>query len=394
MREARLEYLFRRYLNNLADNEEEKEFLELVGDPENKERIQTLLHNYISEANPDSKPSLKAEEAILEAIFQASPPAKIVPMKGIYQRGRWVAAAAIVTIAVTSVLLLVRQSTDKHVAQTVKTIDLPPGRDAAILTLSDGKQIVLDSASGTISNTNGVRVINAKGLLTYQGEGATGEVLYNTISTARGNQYQLVLEDGTRVWLNAASSLRFPVAFNNNFRTVELTGEGYFEVAKDKTKPFHVRIGETDIEVLGTHFNVNSYNDETAIKTTLFEGRVKVALRQPGQKNHRRRQEVVIKPGQQAQTANNSISVKNNVDLEAVISWKNGLFLLDNTDLTAIMRQISRWYDVDIVYSGAIPDRRFEGGISKKLPISGVLEMLEATGIHIRREGKQLIVQP
>ncbi len=188
----------------------------------------------------------------------------------------------------------------------------------------------------------------------------------------------------TRVWLNAASSLRYPTSFSGQDRKVELTGEGYFEVAKNKDKPFHVRVGAVEVEVLGTHFNIMAYDDEAAIQTTLLEGSVKVSYNN---------QTDLLKPGRQAslnRTDNKLTTGEANV--QQVVAWKNGYFYFDKSDVKTIMRQVSRWYDLDIVYESTVPDMKFSGKIERSLPLSGISHLLESGQIHFRIEGKNCIM--
>jgi transmembrane sensor len=270
-----------------------------------------------------------------------------------------------------------------------KSHDLPPGRDAATLTLADGKTIILDSANGAITQQGGATVINLKGQVSYANtteKNNPAAVVYNTVNTARGNQYQLILADGSRVWLNSASSLRFPTSFTGNRREVELDGEGYFEVTKDAAKPFHVKTRNQDIEVLGTNFNVNAYNDEEATRTTLLEGKVKVSSTANGQWS-------MLKPGEQAVKKENSpFTIDYSPDLEQVMAWKNGWFEFDDTDIKVVMRQISRWYDVDIRFDTKTTNETYGGRISRKLNLSNILKMLESYGLHFKLEGKTLTV--
>lgn len=280
----------------------------------------------------------------------------------------------------------------------VKPRDLPPGRDAATLTLADGKTIILDSANGAISKQGSATVINNNGRVSYaNANGNEGQpaVVYNKVSTARGNQYQLVLADGSKVWLNSASSLRFPTSFTGNRREVELDGEGYFEITKNAAKPFHVKTRTQDIKVLGTHFNVNAYSDEAAVKTTLLEGSVIVKSEAGGQKPEATAQNsVTLKPGEQAvlSQANSPFTIHHSPDIDQVIAWKNGWFEFDDTDIKTIMRQISRWYDVDIRYETKTNNEKYGGRISRNLNLSNILKMLENYGVHFRLERKTLYV--
>ena len=310
------------------------------------------------------------------------------------------AAAAVLLIAIGSgsyYWLFKDQASQPPANITGKTKphDVLPGKDAATLTLADGHTIILDSANGTISQQGGATVINLNGQVSYAKAGGKNEqaaVVYNTITTARGNQYQLILADGSKVWLNSASSLRFPTAFTGSTREVELDGEGYFEVATLRLRsgqkmPFHVKTNNQDIEVLGTHFNVNAYKDEETIKTTLLEGRVKVNSAIGN------RQSAILKPGEQSSISQSSQSISvQTADLDQVMAWKNGWFEFDKTDLKTIMRQISRWYDVDVRYEVKTNNETYGGRISRNLNLSNILKMLESYGVHYRLENKILVV--
>jgi transmembrane sensor len=273
--------------------------------------------------------------------------------------------------------------------------DIAPGGNKAILTLSDGSIVVLDSASkGMVSNQGNSKVEKVdNGLLAYtinnKHSMKNEEAYFNKIVTPRGGQYQVTLSDGTKVWLNAASSIYFPVVFQGSERKVELTGEAYFEVAKNKAKPFRVATYSSEIEVLGTHFNVNAYNDEAFVKTTLLEGMVKVSV--PGLvKNSPVK---FLLPGQQSDiNKEGQISIINNADTEEAVSWMNGYFQFKNTDLKTILRQISRWYDVDIEYKGNV-NLHFTGQLTKNENVSNVFEKLALTGeVHFKIEGRKIIV--
>jgi ferric-dicitrate binding protein FerR (iron transport regulator) len=340
------------------------------------------------------------EEAVLkEAMYQqiaantGVAEAKVVPIKR--KHYSMVAAAAAVLLIGAGSYFWFSHKTYAPLQATVgkaKPHDLPPGRDAATLTLADGKTIILDSASGAITQQGGATVINMKGQVSYahaSGKNNEPVVVYNTVTTARGNQYQLILADGSKVWLNSASSLRFPTSFTGDRREVVLDGEGYFEVTKDASKPFHVKTRTQDIEVLGTHFNVNAYNDEDATKTTLLEGKVKVM----NQSVIGDQQSAILKPGEQAVlTGNSPFTIDHSPDLEQVMAWKNGWFEFDETDIKVIMRQISRWYDVDIKYEAKTTNETYGGRISRNLNLSNILKMLESYKLHFRLEGKNLTV--
>jgi ferric-dicitrate binding protein FerR (iron transport regulator) len=267
-----------------------------------------------------------------------------------------------------------------------------PGGDKAMLTLADGTTIVLDSSqNGLLLQQGNVKVIKAGGQLAYDKDhnppGKTGEITYNTLSTPRGGQYLLQLEDGSKVWLNAASSIRYPTFFGNKERVVELTGEAYLEIAKNPTRPFRVMVRGMQVEVLGTRFNINAYGDEQTINTTLLEGSVKLSL--PGKASN------ILKPGQQAQlNTAGIINIVEGVDLEEVVAWKEGLFQFNRAGLHTVMRQIARWYNIDIVFEGNLPTRYFGGKISRNSNITEVLRVLQLSKIKVTIEGRKLTVSP
>lgn len=270
--------------------------------------------------------------------------------------------------------------------------DVKPGSNQAVLTLANGKRIILNaSVKGEIAEQSGISVKKtAEGQLIYtlSDAGTAANIgtaaAFNTIETPKGGQYQINLPDGTRVWLNAASSLKYPVRFDGKERKVSLQGEGYFEVAKDKLKPFKVSSGGQELEVLGTHFNINSYADEPSSKTTLLEGAVRLSPHGG--------QDLVLSPGQQAVLASGRMKV-GMVDPEEVMAWKNGNFVFNDEGLESIMRKISRWYDVELSYQRKPSDLTFTGVVSRSKNISAVLNALDKTGkVHFKVEGKKVTV--
>jgi len=264
--------------------------------------------------------------------------------------------------------------------------NISPGKSGAVLTLSDGKRMVLDSlTNGIIAAQNGAQVVLKKGLLAYDPDGQRPkETMYNTMSTPKGRQFQLILPDGSKVWLNAASSIKYPTIFTGSERVVEMDGEAYFEIARNPKVPFKVKANKTEVEVLGTGFNVNGYNNEEAFTTTLIEGSVKI---------NANKRSVILKPGQQAQTlANTEIHVVNGADINQVMAWKNGYFDFNNTDLRMMMRQLERWYDIQVVYEGAVPDVIFKGKMDRGVQLSDVVRFLKLFGIKARLEERVLII--
>jgi len=301
-----------------------------------------------------------------------------------------VAAVLFLSVGMTVFYTLRKDIISKPVAeQTVaKKIDVDPGSDKATLTLADGSTIVLDNTNtAEVFHKNGLIISKTKsGELIYKIENAssTKPNAYNTITTPKGGQYQVLLPDGTKVWLNAASSLKYPEVLGKTERMVTLTGEAYFEVAKDG-RPFYVNSKQQSVKVLGTHFNVNTYMDDNVSKTTLLEGSIALNT----SKNSK-----IIKPGQQALIGVNSlIAIDKDVDVQNVVAWKNGLFVFDNAGLKSILNQLERWYDIKIDYSD-IPNKRYNGMVPRKAKLSEVLNMLELTGnINFKiEEGRTLKV--
>lgn len=297
-----------------------------------------------------------------------------------------VAASIILLLSLGSYFLFFNK-TGKHDAMV--NTDLPkdveaPKTTKAVITLADGSIVALDSVmSGTLATQGNVSVTKTTdGKIIYSGN--ANAVVYNTLTNPRGSKViDMTLADGSRVWLNSGSSVTYPVAFVGNERKVSITGEAYFEIAHDASRPFKVNKGETAITVLGTHFNVNAYDDEQNIKVTLLEGSVKVSK---GSIND------ILKPGQQAQI-NNDVKVVDDVDLEQVMAWKNGRFVFNGSDIELVMRQVARWYDMEIVYEGPKPVVNFRGDIGRTENISKLLKMLELTeAVRLRIENQRVIV--
>jgi len=314
-------------------------------------------------------------------------PGKVVPFYKKKEFIRKIAVAAIFFIVAASILFIYNPRKQSHVVIALNILkeDIAPGHNGAILHLSNGKTIALDSTGdGVIAQQGGLKIVKKDGKLSYIGK--SDKVVYNDIVTARGQQWELELPDGTKVWLNAASSIHYPLSFKGKERLVKITGEAYFEVVHNSAQPFKVQVGNLQIEDIGTTFNVNAYSDEPLTKTTLVDGSVKVSTG-----NNTK----LLTPGQQAITQeNNSIQIKKNVNVEEVISWKNGQIRFENEDLQTIMRQISRWYDVDISYQNNIPNKIFNGGISRKSNLSELLKILEFEGVRFTQKGRNIIVNP
>jgi transmembrane sensor len=411
----RITYLLQQYASNTANGEEVEELFHWLRQGEQEdEAIKALLEQMASHTPADNRYDPAYWESVINEILNA---ALVVPsdrqLIRMKDRKLWWAAAAVLIIGV-STAVVVSLTNNRKVEQTFANgnkrsqNDVAPGGNKAILTLGNGSTIILDSAAnGTLAQQGNVSVQKlSAGQLTYKTlNGKPVDISYNTLSTPKGGQYRLKLPDGTDVWLNASSSITYPTAFVGKDRKVTVAGEVYFEVAKDKAKPFHVKVDDMEVDVLGTHFNINAYSDEGSIKTTLLEGSVKViggttavavsSDRQPGSNGTSdRQQSVVLSPGQQAQVDQKKIKIVNDADVEQVVAWKNGYFNFDKADLKTVMRQLSRWYDVEIVYEQGVPDLHFLGEIQRGLNLSDVLEGLKRADVHFRIEGKKIIVMP
>ncbi len=312
------------------------------------------------------------------------------------------AAAAFILIAFTTYWLVNNKTTKQKppvISKTKVQEVRPPDITKARITLANGEVVALDTLSnGVLAMQGKVNVVKTSdGQIAYKGptgKEGSGEVSYNILTNPRGSQIVSInLSDGTTIWLNSESILRYPVVFNGNERSVVLTGEAYFEVAPSfaqsgKKRPFFVTANKVTVEVLGTHFNVNNYIDESALKVTLLEGSVKIGNRQSAIGNNT----VVLKPGQQAIAIANQLTTDYSPDLEKVMAWKNETFYFNGESLQAIMKQLARYYNVDVAYEGNISDKRFGGMISRNKNLNEVLNVLELSGVHFRVEGKKIIV--
>ncbi|PUZ25782.1 iron dicitrate transport regulator FecR [Chitinophaga parva] len=313
----------------------------------------------------------------------ASPPVHRVHF---LRRYWWAAAAGLLLLAVGGYELLQYPSAPGLAKQTAQSI--PPGRNGAVLTLANGAQVTLDSLqNGFVATQPGAQVSLQNGQLQYNHiQDANATVVYNTMTTPRGRQYQVILPDGTRVWLNAASSLTYPTVFTGGERKVRITGEAYFEVAGNAAQPFIVSINdEAGVEVLGTSFNVNAYKDGGSIDATLVEGLIRVS---------KGSDKKIVKPGQQAQISG-EISLLKNADMEKALAWRNGIFNFEDVGLREMMMQIERWYDIQVVYAPNVPEVKFFGKVPRKADLETVLGALKGFGLHYEMlPGRKLMVMP
>jgi len=353
----------------------------------------TAIYNGV-QAHHDMQPEqqMALEKQLRARILQQTsrPALRSIP------RWRWAAAAAVLFIIAGAGYMYFFRTTPKAANQLAGTTkqpaaDIRPGMQKAVLTLANGSTMVLDSqANGMLARQGNMEVRKQNGRLQYATAGnatAPASIAYNTIATPRGGQYQLVLGDGTKVWLNAASSLRFPAGFSGDTRDVEIKGEAYFEVAKDAAHPFRVHVNGATVRVLGTHFNINAYDDESMMATTLLEGSVQLSNGSA---------EAILKPGDQARLdSKGRMNLLHDVNTQQVVAWKDGFFQFDNAGLKTVMRQLSRWYDVEVEYRGAMDQSMlFEGKLGRDLRLQQVLKILQKSDVHFAIEGRNIIVVP
>lgn len=380
--EARLKFLFNQYMNGSASQKEVQEFMTIVNSEDLKETLHDLMDRYLEDETFSQGLSVTRKTSILQTIFQP------VATKTLFPLWTKVLVAALLLILLSVGTYFIKNQ-DKPIVYSQYNGELLPGSNKATLTLADGTKLSLtDAANGRVAEQAGVHIRKtADGQLLYELKETTTNqqtkpgLLYNTISTPAGGQYQVVLPDGTHVWLNAESSLRYPASFAAlKQRSVELKGEAYFEVNKLNVHglriPFIVTSRNQEVEVLGTHFNINSYENEGVCATTLLEGSVKVS--RPAVF------EQILSPGEQALAGQNIQVIK--VDPLTAIAWKNGLFKFENANIYTIMKQFSRWYNVDVAYEGKIPDNKFTGEVYRNMDASKALRILSYAKINFRVE--------
>jgi ferric-dicitrate binding protein FerR (iron transport regulator) len=362
---------------------EEKRFLESF-----YELFETE-EDFVSPANQEqySRLSKSIKTEVDQQIDHTQKQASIIKFRPFWLRS----AAAVIIIGAVALgehFLFKMDKSNQHQVARSDFQNIRPGGNKAVLTLADGRKVVLDDArNGQLATQAGVVITKAAdGQIVYRisGTGTTGQQkLQNTISTPKGGQYQVILPDNTSVWLNSASSISYPATFSGNERLVSLTGEAYFEVAKNEKMPFKVRSGLQTVEVLGTHFNVNAYPDEPNMQTTLLEGAVKLVSPASA---------IRIAPGEQGVVLRDGAMLKRRVDVDRELAWKNGLFSFEGQDIRAIMRQISRWYDIEVVYEKDLPEEKYYGEIARSSKLENVFKILELNNLAFRMEGKTVFV--
>jgi transmembrane sensor len=406
MSNEELKALLEKYLGDRITPEELQRLQVLVKEHDNEPALSDLIGGILAEDRYTGKSGVDLQRAFRQVMQEAGQreatagmPADtdassiVITSPQIHILYKLAAAAVLLILLGAGFSWWYRAAPRSAMVAATTTPVIIPGGNKAILTLGDGSTIVLDSArDGALGHQGSTRIIKLdSGRLAYAVNNNSNEVnaapQYNTISTPRGGQYQVVLPDGSQVWLNAASSLRFPVAFTGNDRSVTLTGEAYFEVAQQANKPFIVRTRGMQVNVLGTHFNVMAYPDEGRVKTTLLEGAVSVS---GGNATS------LMKPGQQASINDEGNSFQiSRPDVEDVMAWKAGEFRFRNTDIRMIMRQIARWYEVDIAYKGDLSGIKLYGSMTRKENVAQLLELLEQTGmVHFSTSGNKVTVMP
>jgi transmembrane sensor len=403
------EQLYKYRTRSLTDAEE-KLLWDALAEPINAEGWKEIMGEMFREQAPGEEYQPGDWEPVLQAVFKSDPTVQQAVVHRIPIVRRVAVAAAIAGgLLIGGYWLVTKNATNERptIVQTSKPVDIAaPATNRAMITLGGGQQVDLDSAaSGALAQQGSAQVIKlANGQVSYKVENITNrELLFNTLTNPRGSQVvTLTLSDDTRVWLNAESSIRYPAVFVGSDRTVEITGEAYFEVAKNASKPFNVKINrKAEVEVLGTSFNINAFEDEPAIKTTLLEGSVRV---EPlvGVNTNKNKLSVVLKPDEQAQvigvnsaSGEGSLTVDKKADVEQAVAWKNGRFAFRHADLPTVMRQLSRWYAVDVSYEGTIVEQHFSGRIGTELSLNQVLKILTNSRVHYRIEpGNKLIIRP
>lgn len=379
--QTRAKQLLEKWLDGSIETSEKQIFLDLYG--QDPSMVEALIDEQLIDFDGSAEMDGESKAAVLAAIFsvkrsQSPGVHTLQQVQGgqvhFLKRFRWVAAAVFLfAIATTWLLINKNESRKSTVTADVKA----PTANRATIRLANGKTVFLDSVNnGQLATLGQVQLVKlADGKIVYQGD--AGEITYNTISNPRGSRViDMELTDGSHVWLNAGSSMTYPVPFESSTRNVEISGEAYFEVAKNKNKPFIVKTPTDRIEVLGTHFNINSYPDETGVKTTLLEGSVKIGT-------------VILKPGEQYGLGKTSV-----VNTDAVVAWVHGFFQFEHADIRTVMRQLSRWYDLDVRYEGTTTTELFGGEIPRDLTVSKVLNAVSQIGIHYTLDGKTIVIQP
>lgn len=397
----RLKFLFEKYKNDQCSPEEMEELLDFFSMQKEKPVLEDYIYEVLEETYNDTRELDLSVNEVYENLhkniflephgtlrrIKLNPENSDSNKKSLWTR---IAAAAAILLVVGVGILFYTNSVEQVAPQVgVYTNDIAPGKMGATLTLANGKKIfITDANAGVIGNQSGVKISKTvEGKIVYEiTDNNASASEYNTLSTVRGQQTEVHLPDGSLVFLNAASSIRYPASFARlKERRIELSGEAYFEISKDKAHPFIVKTTKQEVEVLGTHFNINSYEDEGSVKTTLLEGSVKVTA--AGESK-------LLKADQQAELSSGNMEIKT-VDTELAVAWKNNKFIFESQQVTEIMRMVARWYNIEVIYKGKIPEDRYSGTVSRFDQVSNVLRILESSGgVHFKIEGRKIYVSP
>lgn len=391
-----LQQLLDEYTTGSISPEDRQQLLAALRDPLWADEVANMLQQDLETGRYDAVAAELPEvrerlQQRLSKLIQPAPAVAVTSRNIFPIKWRQTAAALFVLAGLSAAALYLTRSDQQQVGKkTANTaVNIGPGGNKAMLTLSDGSTIPLEQATdGIIAQQGSTRVVKlASGQLAYQLQpGADTTVRWNTISTPRGGEYQVTLPDGTKAWLNAASAITFPVAFTKYDRQVMITGEVYLEVAPSASQPFTVTANDIAVKVLGTSFNVCAYKDEAYTKITLITGSVKIKVRN---------REWQMKPGQQAAVNTNDtiVRINTNTDIEQTLAWKNGLFNFNGADLHTVMRQLERWYSIQVRYEGPVSDIIFKGEMYKNVNLSDVLEMLKAMDVKFQLKDSTLTVK-
>ncbi|QEC42303.1 FecR family protein [Pseudobacter ginsenosidimutans] len=392
--QERLIYLYERWLAKTASEPERQEFMALLENAGPENGLAPLMKDAWQKAKEeeglftDEQKINLANTVIAKAAKPAESGTPVRRMQSFPRKWLRYAAAVALLLGVAFVYYLAvdkQPATDpRNLSDNNPNNNIQPGGDRAVLTLADGTEIVLDSASnGTLAKQGNARVVKlANGQIAYDLAGKSQTEMLNTMRTPKGGLYQLTLPDGSRVWLNAASSITFPVAFIGKERKVKITGEAYFEVARNQSKPFLVDIdGESLVEVLGTSFNINAYRDDVGIRSTLISGSIKVSS------ENKKMDPAILRPGQTFMDGKIA-----SLDIAHVLAWKNGILDFTGRSLQSIMKDIERWYDIDVEYKGAIPDLKLKGEMDRGVRLDDLIRILEQYGLQTQLEGRKLII--
>lgn len=383
-----LSYLWQQYATNRATPAELDKLFDLLNDPAQDDEHFMMFREALSTVQQDEHLGSSSQATMWDHILHTAQIdtiptriAELTPTRRNTAIFRWAAAATVLALLATGLYLW--QQPPATTGKVIANNTVQPGKAGAILTLADGSEVSMDSISnGIIAKQGGASAKVINGALVY--ETAGNEVVFNKITTPKGRQFKLTLPDGSVVWLNAASTIRYPTVFAGKERRVEITGEAYLDVAANATMPFQVAINNgTTIDVLGTSFNVNAYPNEADMKATLVNGTIRVKYN---------KQTITLQPGQQVAQQSEQLLLVKQVNIQQVTAWKDGFFNFDGVPLAELMRQIERWYDITVEYENGVPDITFGGKMSRQESLESLLKGLEESGVHYRLEGRKVIV--